>query len=93
MRHDKTLLLFVSILFAGELSLTASDVSTVPERLVPKMEVHQRLERIKRLVHGPRHGPQQHDPKVGIVEREEVVVKDRAENLAVLKGIHSGMAT
>ena len=46
------------------------------------MQSHQRLEWIKRLVHGPRHGPQQNDPKIGVVEREEVVAGNRDENSA-----------
>ncbi len=42
----------------------------------------QGLERIKRLVHRPSHGPQQNDPKIGIVEREIVVAGNRDENFA-----------
>jgi len=47
-----------------------------------EMERHQRLEWIARLVHGPSHGPQQNDPKVGIVEREIVVAGTRDEDSA-----------
>ena len=42
----------------------------------------QRLERVKRLVHRPRHCPQQNDPKIGVVERELVVAGNRDEDFA-----------
>ena len=46
------------------------------------MEHDQRLEWVKGLVHGPGHRPKQNDPKIGIVEREEVVAGNRDENSA-----------
>ncbi len=44
------------------------------------MQVHQWLEWIKGLVHGPSHGTQRNDPEVGIVEREEVMAGESIGN-------------